>query len=55
MCEHIKVYESSILCSFPPQRRWICRECGEEGTEIAGAPFTFADEYTRVKESFKKD
>lgn len=32
LCRHEKVYENSLLLTDPPQRRWICRKCGEQGT-----------------------
>ena len=39
MHEHDKVYESGLLMSNPPQRRWICRtpSCLELGYERAGS------------------
>ena len=34
-CAHDKVYEQHLLLlSDPPMRRWICRKCGESGSEI---------------------
>ena len=52
-CKHDRVYDNAhLLMSYPPQIRWICRKCGAEGTEVAGPPTTFADEYSAIKEKF---
>ena len=32
-CEHDKVYANITLTSNPPQHPWICRKCGERGTD----------------------
>lgn len=56
-CNHDKVYDNqNLLTSFPPQRRWICRLCGEEGVDpVGGPPLTFANEYDVIKKKFKKE
>jgi len=33
---HTRVYDDTVLLSYPPQRRWVCKECSEEGVEIVG-------------------
>lgn len=35
LCKHQKVYENKILFTHPPQVRWICKDCGESGTDVA--------------------
>ena len=35
-CKHIKVYENQLIATFTPKRRWICRSCLEEGTDVIG-------------------
>lgn len=35
LCKHQKVYENKMLFTYPPQVRWICKDCGESGTDIA--------------------
>ncbi|PEC58415.1 hypothetical protein CN556_25015 [Bacillus wiedmannii] len=35
LCKHQKVYENKMLFTYPPQVRWICKECGESGTDVA--------------------
>jgi hypothetical protein len=35
LCKHQKVYENKILFTYPPQVRWICKDCGESGTDVA--------------------
>ena len=32
-CEHDKVYENTLLLSYPAQQRWFCRKCGESGID----------------------
>ncbi len=32
-CKHDKVYSTQVLLSDPPQYPWICRLCGEKGTD----------------------
>lgn len=34
-CKHQKVYENKMFFTYPPQVRWICKDCGESGTDIA--------------------
>jgi len=50
-CDHMKVYADHIFTSIPPQRAWICRRCGAEGTEVimAEAPNW---EYEQIKKKF---
>jgi hypothetical protein len=49
-CPHDKVYSNSILCSLPPQIRWICRLCLEEGVDVLPcSPVT--DEYEQLRKS----
>ena len=36
-CKHEKVYSNRIIPSNPPQVQWICRKCGEMGTEWLGS------------------
>ena len=44
---HDKVYPNEIMCSNPPQQKWICCECGAEGIDTIGE---YADdEYERLK------
>ena len=44
---HDKVYANEIMCSNPPQQKWICRKCGAEGIDTIGE---YADdEYERLK------
>ncbi|PFI53868.1 hypothetical protein COM08_15225 [Bacillus wiedmannii] len=35
LCKHQKVYENKMLFTYPPQVRWICKDCGESGTDVA--------------------
>ncbi|HDR7981171.1 TPA: hypothetical protein ACOQ39_006082 [Bacillus cereus] len=35
LCKHQKVYENKMLFTYPPQVRWICKGCGESGTDVA--------------------
>ncbi|MDD3141287.1 MAG: hypothetical protein PHX08_20280 [Lachnospiraceae bacterium] len=52
-CEHDKVYDNQhLLPSFPPQVRWICRKCGQEGVEVVGPPASFANEYEAIWNKF---
>lgn len=47
-CRHAKVYQSAVLASFPPQRRWICSICFDEGTEVMGSYYS-VDSYEILK------
>lgn len=56
-CQHErKVYASGgiTLTCYPPINisSWICRDCGEEGTERTRS--TIDDEYNEVKSKFGK-
>ncbi len=52
-CTHIdKVYGNAILCSLPPQRNWICRKCGERGTDTIVTLADY-DEYGKIVKQFK--
>jgi hypothetical protein len=53
-CNHKKIYAQEILCSIPPQRKWICELCGEEGIERIGSINDYIDNYKIVKEQFAK-
>jgi len=35
-CEHEKVFDSKYLLSNPPQVKWVCKRCKEEGYDIVG-------------------
>jgi len=34
--DHQKVWSQEMLMSKPPQKKWICSECGEMGSERVG-------------------
>jgi len=53
-CNHKKVYSNKIMCSLPPQRKWICEICGEEGIEQIGSYNDYIDRFSIVKEKFAK-
>ena len=54
MCEHDKVYSNAILTSYPPQRHWICRKCGEKGTDWLGS-YGDLNEYDDLCEKFENE
>ncbi len=36
-CIHEKIYKTDlILCSNPPQMKWVCKKCLAEGTDYIG-------------------
>lgn len=47
-CNHDKVYDNQILCSDPPQRRWICACCYEQGTETIGISKDYGRTYDEI-------
>lgn len=50
-CKHEKVYADYILTSNPPQYPWICRLCGETGTDHE----VFSkNDYEEIKKIFNK-
>jgi len=51
ICEHEKVYANEIMCSNPPQRKWICRKCGTEGVDVDNG--SIDDEYKAIKRKFE--
>lgn len=51
-CSHKKVYADFQLCSYPPQRPWICSLCGEEGYDIE--QILESESYENVKKRFGK-
>lgn len=53
--KHNKIFETGVLlASNPPQRRWICSLCYEEGTEFVGSFVEEISLYDRLK-GRKKD
>lgn len=52
-CKHEKVYDNNILTTNPPQQNWVCRKCGERGTEVVGK--ITANEYDAIIKHFKKE
>ena len=48
-CIHKKVYQNKILLSYPPQRRWICELCDEEGIDTIGKYEDCIDKYEQRK------
>ena len=46
-CVHDKCYDSVVLTSYPPQRRWVCRICLARGTDTLPA-IRDDDEYKRL-------
>ena len=50
-CNHDKIYSPTILATYPAQRLWICRKCGEEGSTCDS--YDDINEYYKVKKSFK--
>ena len=53
-CNHKKIYENRMLLSIPPQRRWVCEICGEEGIDRIGGYDDYVDKFTLTKEKFAK-
>ena len=51
-CAHQKVYENKQLMSNPPQQRWICASCGEEGIDVVGT--LNWNQYEAVRKQFGK-
>lgn len=45
-CNHDKCYAPHALMSNPPQYPWVCRKCGEKGTDRGN--FYDFDEYNRL-------
>lgn len=35
---HKKVYDDRIFTSYPPQKRWICSQCGAKGYDVMPLP-----------------
>ncbi len=52
-CSHQKVYENKQLMSNPPQQRWICASCGEEGIDVVGT--LNWNQYEAVRKQFGKE
>jgi len=50
-CAHEKVWANVLLMSDPPQKQWICRLCGQFGTEFVGLSSS-RDDYREVMEKF---
>ena len=51
-CVHEKIYEQSVLCSYPAQRCWICKKCGKRGTETEGS-YVDMNEFYHILEKFR--
>ena len=51
-CKHNKkVFADFILMSDPPLSKWICKDCGYEGTTVGEK--TIVSKYDEIKEKFK--
>lgn len=46
-CEHDKSFAPYMLASNPPRIPWICRECGEQGSDQVGV-YEDKDEYDKL-------
>lgn len=51
-CEHDKAYAKIVLLSYPPQYQWVCKKCGQKGTDIQ-SNFFQDDEYEQAIKSFE--
>lgn len=56
-CVHEKVYSNEVLTSNPPQRRWICSKCGDEGTSFYTESLIHSStsDYAEIKAKFLKE
>lgn len=53
-CEnHDKVYANYILCSSPPQQPWVCKKCGEQGTDRLESGYS-VDSYSDILDYWRK-
>lgn len=52
-CDHVKVFDLNILTSNPPQQRWVCTRCGDEGCDVIG--IVEPNNYAETIERFRKD
>lgn len=52
--KHDKVFDDVIICTDPPMRQWICRECGTEGVDKIGLRSHHL-EYEQLIKRFRKD
>lgn len=51
-CEHDKAYDKIVLLSYPQQYQWVCKKCGEKGTDTQ-PDFFQDDEYEQTIKSFQ--
>ncbi len=54
VCEHTWVYDNKILTSMPPQRKRICKKCGEIVTDRFGSVYPIVDNFNEICGEFSK-
>jgi hypothetical protein len=53
-CEHDKAYSKIVLLSYPPQYKWVCKKCGQNGTDVQ-SNFFQDDEYENTINTFEDE
>ena len=54
-CKHEdKAYANFLLTSHPTQQQWVCKKCGERGTDILGH-CAAVSEYEDIIKHFKQE
>ncbi|MBP3967714.1 hypothetical protein KAF80_01465 [Bacillus sp. WL1] len=52
-CDHEKVYEDSMMMSYPPKQNWISKKCGAIGVTVIGIPSKNKATFEEIKRMFE--
>ncbi|KMP28797.1 hypothetical protein [Bacillus wiedmannii] len=52
-CNHEKIYEGSMMMSYPPKRNWICKKCEAKGITVIGIPNRNKETFGKIKKMFE--
>ncbi|MED2846918.1 hypothetical protein [Bacillus toyonensis] len=52
-CNHEKVYEDSMIMTYPPKQNWICKKCGAQGITVIGIPNRNKATFEEIKKMFE--
>jgi hypothetical protein len=53
-CKHEKVFSDHLVMTNPPQRDWICKVCGQTGSDQVGQMYVDNYEYDYWKNEWHK-
>jgi len=53
-CIHEKIYSPVVLTSYTAKCNWVCKKCGERGTDTIGT-YIDPNEFNDIVKGFEKE